>query len=108
LRNFKSMFPSEAKGAQKARTLRRISRDSLPELVEAMRAGRLPLAWADEISRLPRRKQAKALALRLEEREKRGVCERGAARVIAGYLDRGCDGPPDLEEVAQILREALV
>jgi hypothetical protein len=102
------MFPSEAKGAQKARILRRISRDSLPEVVEAMRAGRLPLAWADEISRLPRRKQGRELAVRLEEREARGVYEREVARVIAGYLDGLGGGRPDLEEVGRVLRRALI
>jgi hypothetical protein len=103
----RAKFPSEMKGAQKARALRRIERDSIPEVVEAIASGRLAVAWADEISRLPSGEQEGALAARLEPQARRWRAEREAARAIGGYLDSRERGVrPDLEEVWRLLREA--
>ena len=101
----RSLDPSQAYAAHKARRLRRIRRRATPELTEAFAAGDISLRQYDILSRRGVREQRARIARQHREIES----ARMAAEVIEGKLadSKGTHTPVRLSEISAAIHEAV-
>jgi hypothetical protein len=86
---------------------RRVERRAIPEVVEAVRSGKLSVRLADQLLYLPKAEQKAELTRRLKAVEDRERISATVARTIREYLD-GLEGRKvDLGTLNQRIREAL-
>jgi hypothetical protein len=89
----------------KAKRIRRIERRAIPELVEAMRNGRISVRMADTLLLLPAEAQLAQLQRRLNEAAQRECKSQLAARTIRQYLNG--HQKVDLEALRSLIQAAL-
>jgi hypothetical protein len=89
----------------KVKRISRIERRGTPELVEAMRSGKISVRTADRLFYLLPEEQRVQLQHRLQVAEQRQHRSQTAARVIRDYL--GATNRVDLGELQAQIREAL-
>jgi hypothetical protein len=89
----------------KAKRIRRIERRAIPELVEAMRNGRISVRTADTLLYLPPDQQTTELQRRLRLARERERKSNAIAGVIRGYLDAHKE--VDLEALRSLIQAAL-
>ena len=89
----------------RAKRISRIERRGRPELVEAMRSGKISVRTADSLFYLPAEEQRVQLQRRLAALEERQHRSQTAARVIRDYL--GGAKRIDLVELQVAIRQAL-
>ncbi len=90
-----------------AKRLRRVERRAIPEVIEAVHAGKLSVRMADQLLYLPRGKQKAELRSRLKAIEDRERISGTAAEAIRGYLNALDGNRPDLHQLAGIVRSVL-
>jgi hypothetical protein len=90
----------------KAKRISRIERRGTPQLVEAMRTGKISVRTADSLFYLPAEEQRMQLQRRLQAAEQREHGSQTAARVIRDYLS--CTKRVDLGELQRKIRDALL
>ena len=84
---------------------RRVERRAIPEVVEAVRSGKLSVRLADQLLYLPKAQQKAELTRRLKAVEDRKRISATVARTIREYLDTTLK--VDLQELNKRIREAL-
>jgi hypothetical protein len=101
----RSLYPSQAYAASKARRLRRIRCRATPELAEAFAAGDISLRQFDILSRRGAGEQRARITRQRRESEASLL----AARTIEEILDRtkAADAPVHLTEITAAIRYAV-
>ena len=84
---------------------RRVERRAIPEIVEAVRSGKLSVRLADQLLYLPKAEQKAELTRRLKAVEDRERISATVARTIREYLDT--TSKVDLQELNERIRSAL-
>jgi Asp-tRNA(Asn)/Glu-tRNA(Gln) amidotransferase B subunit len=84
---------------------RRVERRAIPEVVEAVRSGKLSIRLADQLLYLPKTEQKSELTRRLKAVEDRERISALVAQTIRQYLDT--TSKVDLQELNERIREAL-
>ena len=84
---------------------RRVERRAIPEVVEAVRSGKLSVRLADQLLYLPKAQQKSELDRRLTEIAERERKHAIVARTIREYLDTTLK--VDLQELNERIRKAL-
>ena len=88
-----------------AKRLRRVEHRAIPEIVAAVRSGKLSIRLADQLLYLPKAEQKAELTRRLKAAEDRERISATVARTIREYLDTTLK--VDLQELNERIREAL-
>jgi hypothetical protein len=96
----------EISSGQKKR-ISRITRRAIPAVQAAYRDGRISARMADTLLYLGPKKQKAELERRLSEVKQREARHRLAATAISEYLDNLNGTPPDLHQLAGIIKGAL-